>query len=158
GDQSGSGYDDVVILDLNDDGGVKVTLDGESFSFPPSQVSKVTINSGGGTDTINIFGTASDVPVQVNPGNGNDTITVGNRDRSRIQGAVTVNGQGLVLTDQVIVNAQPHGVGDTYTVTGSTVSRNSFGGLTYSGIVGLTLNTESSADIDINSTASGTPV
>src|SRR5262249_19871962 len=61
-------------------------------------------------------------------------------------------------TDEVNVNDQSNSSNNAYTVTGSTVSRGFFGGLTYKTIEGLTLYAESGDNtININTTASGTP-
>jgi Ca2+-binding RTX toxin-like protein len=157
GDQNGSGTNDAVTVDLNDAGGVAVTLNGESFSFTSSEINKVTINSKGGADTINIRGTTSSAPVTINAGDGDDTITVGSGDLDLLEGAVTVNGEND--TDKVIVNDQTAGYSDYYTLTGTTVTRDRFGGLTYGTAEGLTLNAESGSNIiKVHSITSGTPV
>ena len=66
-------------------------------------------------------------------------------------GAVTVNGGG---SDHINVNDQDAGFSDTYDITSSKLSRIIFGGLTYSGISGLTLNAETGNNtINIHSTS-----
>ena len=122
-----------------------------------SGIEGLTLNAETGNNTININSTAFGVPVTVNAGLGNDTINVGNGNLDNLPGAVTVNGQGGV--DTVNVNDQTAPFSDTYTITSTTLSRIIFGGLTYSGIEGLTLNAETGNNtININSTAFGVPV
>ena len=159
GDQSGANTKDTVTVDLNYLGGVSVTLNGESFSFAPNQVTQVTINSAGVADTINIRETASKVPVTVNAGPGDDTINVGIGDLKLLQGAVTVNGQGVSDTDKVVVNDQVSTLSGAYTLTSSTLSRTNFAGLTCTGIEQMTLDSESgNYTINVTSTTSGVPV
>ena len=122
-----------------------------------SGIEGLTLNAETGNNTININSTAAGVPVTVNAGLGNDTINVGNGNLDNLPGAVTVNGQGGI--DTVNVNDQTASFSDTYTITSTTLSRIIFGGLTYSGIEGLTLNAETGDNtININSTAFGVPV
>lgn len=159
GDQSGSNTKDTVTVDLNPVGGVQVTLNGELFSFSAGQVNQVTINSGADVDTINIHSTASGIPVVVNAGPGNDTINVGNGDLSQLNGKVTVNGQGVGDSDQVIFNDKTASYSGTYTVTSSNVSRTSFSGVTSSGIEKMTLNAAPGANtITVMNTTSAIPV
>ena len=57
------------------------------------------------------------------------------------------------------VNDDKASFSDTYTITSTTLSRIIFGGLSYSGIEGLTLNAETGNNtINIHSTAFGVPV
>jgi Ca2+-binding RTX toxin-like protein len=100
----------------------------------------LTLTAEAGNNSITINSTAWGVPVTVNAGLGNDTVTVGNGNLDLLPGAVIVNGQGG--TDKVTVNDQTAPYSDAYTITGTTVSRIYFGGLTYSGIEGLLLTAE----------------
>jgi hypothetical protein len=91
GDQLGSGYNDTVTVDLNSHGGVLVTLNGQSFSFPYGEITHVTVNTGGGTNTVNVLHTSGESPVTVN-GGGTDTDNIGyGNSMQGINGSVTVD-------------------------------------------------------------------
>ena len=124
----------------------------------------LTLNAEAGNNTINVNGTAWGVPVTVNAGAGNDTVNVGNGNLDLLPGAVSVNGQAG--TDMVYANDQAVAYNDAYMITGTSVDRTPFldrgtsvgrtffGGLTYSGIEGLTLNAEAGNNIITGSSAS----
>src|SRR5262249_39909820 len=80
GDQFGANSDDTITVDLNGEGQPLVTLNGESFSFTSdpfiSRVRSITINPGGGADTINIERTSSAAPVAI-MGSSHDTVNLG---------------------------------------------------------------------------------
>ena len=118
-----------------------------------SGIAGLTLNGQSSGNTYNIDSTST--PVTINGGAGDDTFNIGGGNLDALAGAVTVVGGGG--TNQVNVNDQSVAFGDTYTVTSSTVTRPFFGGLTYSGIAGLTLNGQSSGNTyNIDSTS--TPV
>src|SRR5262249_13574069 len=101
----------------------------------------VTMVSGG---TVIIQSAPSGVPVHVNIGDGN---------LDDFAGAATVDGSG---SGTILVNANDQAApfGDAYDITASTLSRPYFGGLTYSGLAGLTLNAETGSNtINIHSTS-----
>jgi hypothetical protein len=125
-----------------------------------SGLAGLTLNAETGNNTININSTAFGTPVTINDDAGSDTVNLSDGVQANgldnLPGPVTVNGGG---SDVVNLNDQSATFSDTYTITSNAVSRPFFGGLTYSGLAGLTLNAETGNNtININSTASGTPV
>jgi hypothetical protein len=120
-----------------------------------ASVESVNLNAETGNNTVNINSTAAGVTLTVNAGAGNDTINVGNGSLDSLRGAVTVHGGPD--TDLVNVNDQADPFNDTYTITGTTLTRPLFGGLTYGASVeGLTLNAEAGDNtVNINSTTAG---
>lgn len=107
----------------------------------------ITINGGGGNDTIDIEDTFSkppmDVPVTVNGGDGNDTINVSPtaQDLTHIKGSLTINGDAG--SDKVTINDQANGADTTYSLTAATVAvnrPNPPATISYLGIEDLTLN------------------
>jgi hypothetical protein len=98
--------------------------------------------------------------VTINDDAGSDTVNVGDpglaNGLDNLPGHVTVNGGG---SSHVNVNDQAAPFSDAYTLTSSTLSRIIFGGLTYSGLSGLTLNAETGSNtITVVSTSPSTPV
>src|SRR4051794_25826424 len=90
--------------------------------------------------------------VKIFSGAGNDAINVGNGNLDFLPYAVIVNGGAG--SDKVVINDQAVSFSDAYTITGSTLARPLFGGLTYGTVEGLTLNAEAGNNtININSTA-----
>src|SRR5262249_5481485 len=83
-----------------------------------------THNAGPASARVKFVSPSWGVPLTVNAGAGNDTVNVG---FELLHGAVTVNGQAG--TDTVNVNDSVLGLGDTYTVTSSTLTRALFGTL-----------------------------
>jgi hypothetical protein len=76
GDQLGASFNDSITIDQNSAGGVLVTLNGESFSLSPGEVSSIVVNTGGGSNTVNVRSTLFGVPVNIN-GGGSDAVNVG---------------------------------------------------------------------------------
>jgi hypothetical protein len=114
-----------LTLDLA--GGSTINVAGSSAT--------TTINAGG-IGTINVTGTF--LPLTINCAQG-DTVNVGTGDLGGLQGPVTINGSGIV--DHVVLSDSTAGFSGTYTVTGNSVTRSGFGGLTYNNVGGgLTLD------------------
>jgi hypothetical protein len=142
GDQLGPSYNDTISVDLNGQGGVLVNLNGEVFSYPAGQISQVTINPGGGTDTINILNTTSGDPVTINEGGGNDSVYVSPGDRSldHIQGKVTVKGGSGYDTLTIDDQNEFFSFLESYTLTASTFTRANSAPISYSGMNVVTVN------------------
>ncbi len=119
-----------------------------------SGLARLTLNAGTGDNTISIHSTSA--PVTINDDAGSDVVNVGDPGLflglNNLPGGVTVNGGG---SDYVNVEDQAAAFSQlTYDITSSTLSRFDFGGLTYSGLAGLTLNAETGDDtINIHSTS-----
>src|SRR5439155_571707 len=79
-DQRGSNYNDTITVDLNGEGRPVITFNGQVYSFTNdptiNQATHITINAGGGNNTINIRNTWSGAPVTIN-GGGTDTVNIG---------------------------------------------------------------------------------
>jgi hypothetical protein len=104
GDQLGPGFNDNITLDLAANGGVVVTLNGETAQFDPGALTRIDVYTGGGTNTVNVHKATYVAPVQIYDG-GTDTIAVGTAGSVQgIQGPVTVmaNNQGGLA--RLIVN------------------------------------------------------
>jgi hypothetical protein len=76
GDQLGLPYSDSITLDQTGSGGVKVTLNGETFQFDSGQISAVNVDTGDGNDTVHVLQTIQNVPVNVDLGIGQDNVVV----------------------------------------------------------------------------------
>jgi hypothetical protein len=139
------------VLDVLTSGG----SDG-NLSLDAAALQQITIDASAGNQ-IDLEDVPAGVAVTVNGGTGSDTVNVGNGNLDNLPGAVTVNGAGG--TTAVNVNDQSAPFSDTYTITSSSLTRPFFGGLTYGGVTGLTLNAETGNNtVNVNSTAAGTPV
>jgi hypothetical protein len=75
GDQFGSNFADTITVDLNAKGGVVVTENGETFSFPFGEIQTVSIFAGGGANTINVLKTSSSSPLSII--GRSDTVNIG---------------------------------------------------------------------------------
>jgi hypothetical protein len=163
----GSGTSALVVDDHLDSTSRKATLTSTQLTglgntgviYYWGDVTSLAIDGGAGNNTFNISNgnpnSSLNVPVTVNGGAGNDTFNVGAGNLDYLADGVTVNGGGGSNT--VIVNDKSAPYTDTYTITGSTISRPFFGGLTYNGVQAVTLNGESGGNTyNVSDTASGT--
>jgi hypothetical protein len=153
GDQFGVSNDTITVDTSN--GGVSVTLNGETATFDPGVITGIVVQPGGGSNTINIEHTLAFAPVTINDA-GTDSINVSPTAQflDNIKGSVTINGNG---TTTLTVDDQADNIpGDVYTVTSSTVTRDFSALISYQGLSGVTLNGGSASDtVNVNSTASG---
>jgi hypothetical protein len=142
GDQLGANYNDTISVDQNSEGGVLVNLNGQFFSFPSGEINQITLNPGGGNDTINILNTSSGVPVTINEAGGNDSVYISPSDQflDHIQGNVTVNGgwgyDSLTIDDQ----NEDNSFLESYTLTPSSFARPGSALISYSGMNVVTVN------------------
>jgi hypothetical protein len=114
----------TLTIDATGAGGVRVALNGEVFTFEPGiQITNINVFEGGGNDTVNVERTMSGVPVTIWEGGGTDKVNVSPSARflDNIRGDVFVNGGSG--TDTLNVTDQNDSFNDTWTVTGSTVTR-----------------------------------
>jgi hypothetical protein len=126
-----------------------------------SSVNHIVVSGLGGDDSIYIDDAASGVPISVFGNDGNDTIHIAlpSGDLGHVAGPISVDGG--TGSDTVSLWNDLTSTGRTYTVTSSTVSvaGSAFGGLSYTGIEGLTINAGSGNDtVNVISTASATPL
>jgi hypothetical protein len=123
-------------------------------------VSNLVVDGSSLATDYDVTSTAAATPVTINTGGGNDTVNVGAGVLDNLPGAVTVSGQGGTVA--LDVNDQSATTNKLYTLTAANFTRPSFGGLTYSGIGTLTINAETGLNqaspqiIDVQGTASGT--
>ena len=90
GDQLGTNLSDNITIDLNPGGGVMVTENGETFSFTSREIHSITVNPGGGSNTINVRRTSFSSPVTIS-GQSLDTVNIGFGGSVRdISGNVTI--------------------------------------------------------------------
>ncbi len=104
GDQLGANYNDTITINTaNNGGGLTVTLNGQTATFDPGQITSLEVNTGGGTNTVNILGLPMNMPTLI-VDQGVDTVTVGNSSASLgsngsmsgIHSNVTVEGPGSI--------------------------------------------------------------
>jgi hypothetical protein len=131
---------DTITIDRTSSNGISVTENGETAQFDPNAISSVTVTPGTGTDTINIEKTVAGHPVAVNLGSDTDTVNISPsaRNLAHIQGNVTLNGgRG---TGTMVVNDQAASANLGYTLTGSTVTRDSSATISFSSIQHVSIN------------------
>ena len=105
--------------------GRSITLNGESYSFTSdpfiNQVNHITINTGGGSNTVNILNTSSASPVTIN-GGGSDKINIGSGGSvQQINGTVSIEDPPSFATINVDDSADPTARNvtlDTFTPSG----------------------------------------
>jgi hypothetical protein len=102
GDQLGSGYNDTITINTNSNGNLIVTLNGETATFDPGQITSINVYAGSGSNSVNVLATPAGTPTYIDD-TGNDTVVVGNYNGSvnngagslgNIQGSVDVYGSG----------------------------------------------------------------
>jgi hypothetical protein len=103
GDQLGTNYNDAVTVNSTSNGGLTVTLNGQTATFEPGQITSLEVVTGGGTNTVNILGLPANTPTTI-IGDSTDTVTVGNSSGSlgshgsmaNINSPITVEGPGSI--------------------------------------------------------------
>jgi hypothetical protein len=55
GDQFGPNYDDNIVIDKTAAGGLQITINGNTVEYAPDQIKNLTINTGGGTNTVTLL-------------------------------------------------------------------------------------------------------
>jgi Ca2+-binding RTX toxin-like protein/secreted trypsin-like serine protease len=86
---------------------------------------QATINAGEGADTIYVTHAPAGTPLIVSGGGGDDAVVVGDAVRGvdNFAGAVTVRGDGHVVSDSLIINDRGSAAGQSYVVSSSRVVR-----------------------------------
>jgi hypothetical protein len=103
----------------------------------------VTLNTGGGVDTVNVqaaaFSSGAGLTVDSSAGSGADVINLGDAANTLggITGPVTVTG---APGDALVVNDQGTAAAQTYTITGTTLTWAGGPTVTYGGVWSLTVN------------------
>jgi Ca2+-binding RTX toxin-like protein len=122
----------------------------------------LTINAGGGNDTITIdsFASQAGITVNVNAGGGNDTITILSPADTPAQIHVDGGSHNTVGGDTLVYNDINGGAASNIVVTSSQVAIPQGGAsVSYTQVEGLTVSASQHADaIDVHSTAAATPV
>jgi Ca2+-binding RTX toxin-like protein len=101
----------------NVSGGVRLTLDGQHFQYPPGQISSVVVNGGTSNDVVNLEGSLPTVPITLNLG-GPSTVNVGapGNTLDPLQGSLSIAGNGSTAVNFNNQGADPSvSHGDTWT-------------------------------------------
>jgi len=140
----GSGNDNFTITSPTAVTTVSGNVGTDTFTIV-SNSAALTVNGGANNDTINVQGTGS--TVTVNSGDGNDSVNLGNGGNSldNITAGLTVNGDAHTTGDILTINDQGDNSGNTYTITGTTITRNGIS-MTYGTFEQMDLNTGSGND------------
>jgi hypothetical protein len=124
-----------------------------------SSIQSLVLYGGSGNDFYQVNGTAAGTPVTINAGAGNNTFSLSPaaHNLTNLQGHLTVTGGGG--TNILYEFDQNNTSSNTFTITGTTTTRDASALITYSSIHGLVLNGGSgNVPYNIESTAAGTLV
>jgi hypothetical protein len=127
GDQLGVSYADIIQINKTPNNGVQVVMNGEPVQFDRGVIKTVNVDTGGGTNWVQVLGVPRGVTLDINSsGQSRDLVVVGSDSSSlaAIQGAVYVSnssGQTSLFVDAI--NDGPRAV----TITDHSVA---FSGLT----------------------------
>jgi hypothetical protein len=144
-------YSSIQNLVLNTDSGADtVTIQSTAAG------TATTVNTGDGTDVINVVRTTG--LLTVNTGAGNDTFNVGD-DTNRLRHQGTVLLHGGTGNNTLNINDQGTQTAETYTITNAQVNRTAgVGPIRYSNIANLVVNTGSGNARVVVDFASGNPM
>jgi hypothetical protein len=101
GDQL-TNLNDSITVDTTSAGGIQVTLNGQTAQFDPGQITSITINPGGGTNTINVENLPTGVNVTINDAaNSHDTVNLSPtaRNLGSLRSPVSIRGNGQTSLD-----------------------------------------------------------
>jgi len=167
----GAGSDTVVIFGTS--GNDFVSTSGNAFSINAmnaslAKIEKIFFNLHDGNDTALIQATLAGTETRFNMHGGNDTVNVGaqidgvNMSLDGIRGKLTIDGGTTILapdTDRVNFNDQGDGSPNTYTLTGTRLSRSGMADIDYEEFTTLDLKAGKGVDtikIDALSTTTTT--
>ncbi|HEV3385393.1 MAG TPA: hypothetical protein VG097_11310, partial [Gemmata sp.] len=130
-------------------------------STPVSYASSVglVLKGGSGTDTFNVEATSDVSPVTLITGGGSSTVNVTptSQDLANLAGFLAIQGNGG--TTILNVDDQSDPAANVYTITASCITTFSAAPIVFAGIQGLTIKGESMpATYDVVSTGAGTPI
>jgi hypothetical protein len=110
------------------------------ISYPPQIVQSVTFNGGSAGNVFDVHATPKGTVITINTGAGSDTVNVGSTSNALddIQGPLTVNGQGGV--NQFVVNDGGSSTGDTYTLSSTELKRSGAATIIFSSMQNLTVD------------------
>jgi hypothetical protein len=122
-DLSGFSYRPVTMHDSSAGGPMWLVQEGGGTSINIVRISSVNVVLFDGNDTVNVENTLSGVPVTINEGGGTDTVNIRPSAEflDNIQGNVFINGGSG--TDTLNVYDQNDTFSDTWTMTGSSLTR-----------------------------------
>jgi hypothetical protein len=125
GDQLGANYNDTITLGTTPNGGVLVTLNGETVAFDPGVIATVFVGTGGGSNTINVLATPAHTSTSIQD-QGNDTVVIGQSNGAEgrgkgylgnIQGSVTVAANNFGEPGSAVLSVDDSGDSSPQTVT-----------------------------------------
>jgi hypothetical protein len=117
----------------------------------------ITLNTGNRADFIYVPSTPAEASVTVNAGGGDDTIQVGGFRLDGIHGSLTVNGGDG--NDKLSVEDLAAAAAQTYTLTATTLNRSGAAPITYGSVESLAIYGTGYDDLfTVTSTAAGIPV
>jgi hypothetical protein len=115
GNQLGANANETLRINTDNQGRIQVTLNDQTAQFEPWQISSITVNSLGGTNTINVDALPKSVSLALNLSNANTVNFSGNGlNLDQIQGLVSIKGNpaSLVITlfDQLGSGSRTYGM------------------------------------------------
>jgi hypothetical protein len=115
-----TGSDHITISTQGNE--VQIQDNGQTDLFPISTISSIIVNTRATGDTVDVQSTPAGMPLTINLGS-NDTVnlTPTSQNLGDLGGNVTINGQAGPVT--LVVNDQGSSLGQTYTLTGATLTR-----------------------------------
>jgi hypothetical protein len=162
GDQSIPNQNDSFVISTTASGGLQVTINGKAESFAAGMFRTVNLNTGGGTNTVQVKALPSTVTLNLDSiGGHTDSVTIGGSGASLANVAGTVNVSNASGKTSLTVDGSGDGVGRAYLVGSSSVSATSMPGVVkYSGDVN-SLNIDGGAGanaFDVFSTSASAPL
>jgi hypothetical protein len=155
GDQLWNSKNDKITVDTDTTQDIVITLNGEQYTIPQSELTSIEIDGGSGLDQINVNALPSTIPLTINVGTGIDSVNVlsATPNSYDVNGTITINKQSglynLTFDDQGGFGKIP------YNVDAGSVS-NSFLTINDAGVSSLWLDGEQGGDIfTINNTPAG---
>ncbi len=134
------GDNNVTIKNVGG-GTMEVTRNGQTTDYPAGTFKTIVINTGDGTNVLDVDSSTKDVSVEINAGPGNTTVNVGgdSQDLTQLVGDLTVNGDSDGNTQVVLFDTQDNS-NETYTLTDTTFQSTHSGLVTYQDLQGMAIN------------------
>ncbi len=155
------GSDTLVFNDASSSGNINYTIDSSSFTMTGGSpigfngLEGLRLNANAFDNTISVLASGFGRPVTLNAGGGSDTIVLGTGSLSALPATVTIDGQGG--SDTVLLDDSANADGHFYVFEAANMTRAAFGPLLHSNVETLRLTADSGISaIFVNNTSAAT--
>jgi hypothetical protein len=146
GDQLGANYNDVFSLNFNSGtGAFGFTENGQTENWPAFKMTHIYVNTGGGANTVNVYGNSAAVTTEIESDGGQDFVDIGLGNTQNVQGSILLDDFANLTVINIDDSADT--LAQTVTITSSQVDLPSL--TVYYGVGVAQLNVTTGQSVDV---------